>query len=159
MWNPNGGEILSGTRADFQMNGVVWGTALEVSIARNVGHAPIAPMGQATLQSHELLSLDFSLSVGMFATVDNAAQALGWPGGAWLNGESEVEWLRRAVLENTHQAIVYDKVVDKALAICEGVRFSGESISFASREVSARGISLVCTRVRFYGPGALDETA
>lgn len=153
--NPRG-QVLSGTRATFWFNGTMWAMASDVSVSRTLTMAPITPLGQASVQSHELLAYDVTLSCGLFATASDGLQTLGWPGGAWDAATDEVDWIRAALADAEGSTVeIFDLVQSGPVARLEGVQITGESISFAARTQSMVGVDFVARRMYRLGGGEI----
>lgn len=153
--NPQG-QVLSGTRAQFYFDGTLWAMAMDVSVARALTMGTVTPLGQASVQSHELLAYDVSLSCGLFATAEDGLQTLGWPGGEWPASEDEIEWIKRALAGARGSTCdVYDQVVGAPVARLEGVQIVGESLSFSARSQTMVGVDFVARRMYRRGTGSL----
>jgi hypothetical protein len=139
------GNVLTGARARFSINGVKVGYATGVTVREAITYEPIKVMDSIQVVEHVPTDYDVSMTADLVRIVGETIKSLSWfP----MQGATPEEHLTNILASGELKATLEDNETAQIIMNVEGVRISERNMSISARGVVGTNVSMIATRAR-----------
>jgi hypothetical protein len=139
------GNVLTGARARFSLNGVKVGYATGVSVRESITYEPIKVLDTIQVVEHVPTDYDVSMTADLVRIVGETIKSLSWfP----AQGATPEEHLTNILASGELKATIEDNETSQIVMNVEGVRISERNVNVSARGVVGTNVSMVAIRAR-----------
>lgn len=143
------GNVLTGARARFSLDGVKVGYATGVSVRESLTLEPVQVLDNIQVSEFAPTSYEVSMTADFVRIVGETIKSKGWFA---KQGSSPEDHLTNILASGELTASIEDTSVDsggpQVIMNVEGVRISEQNVSIAARGVVGTNVSMVAIRAR-----------
>jgi len=139
------GNVFTGARARFSINGIKVGFARNVAITESITYEPITTLDNVEVEEFVPTGYEVRFTAGKFKIVGETLKTRGWfPS---LGGNTE-EHLENILVTGDLTATIEDTKSGNIIATVEQVKVASHNYTIDARGVVGEDIEFVATRVR-----------
>lgn len=142
------GDVLTGCRATFQLNGVVQGYATGVSVRENIQYDPVVVLDNIHVKEHAPVGYECSMTAEFVRIVGDDLKSRGL---LPKQGSSAADHLTNIIASGELTATLVDSQTGQIVANVEGVRISESSVNITARGIVGENVSMVAILMRNEG--------
>jgi len=139
------GNVLTGARARFSLNGIKVGYATGVTIREAITYEPIKILDSIQVVEHVPTDYDVSMTADFVRIVGETIKSQAWfP----KQGATPEEHLTNILSSGELKATIEDNETAQIIMNVEGVRIAERNVNVMSRGVVGSNVSMVAIRAR-----------
>tara|TARA_Y100000034_G_scaffold136543_1_gene213722 strand:- start:711 stop:1160 length:450 start_codon:yes stop_codon:yes gene_type:complete len=142
---PTPGNVLTGARARFSLNGVKVGYATGVSVREMIQYEPVKALDNIQVEEHVAVDYDVSMTADVVRIIGETFKSQGWfP----KQGSTPEEFLQNVLATGELTAMIEDNETSQVVMNVEGVKVAERNVNITARGVVGTNVSMVARLAR-----------